>query len=308
MKRLRFLLFVIIFLNGCATLGPPTSRPGFYMTTSMVEPQEIYPSPDDKGRINFEDEIIKIKFGGDEKQINFNLTNKTSEPIKILWDNSAYIDIFRTSHRVMHKGVRFVERDRVQPPTTVAPDTGIDDLIIPVDNVVSVTSDTHYIFSQSTINLVPVGDGLGWMAMPLFPSYGEGKDEELYKGKQFGILLALDTGNKTKNYLFKFKIDDVFAPRYSTRKEGEVSLGIMVHAVNDGILVLGVEADTSASKADIKKGDKILEINGKVVNSMKTVKQALQAIKVGEKYDVLILRNNEIKTISVVAEGYKSQQ
>ena len=82
----------------------------------------------------------------------------------------------------------------------------------------------------------------------------------------------------------------------------------MVHAVNDGILVLGVEADTSASKADIKKGDKILEINGKVVNSMKTVKQALQAIKVGEKYDVLILRNNEIKTISVVAEGYKGQK
>ena len=58
----------------------------------------------------------------------------------------------------------------------------------------------------------------------------------------------------------------------------------------------------------LKKGDKILEINGKVVNSIKTSKQALEAIKVGEKYDVLILRDNQKKTISIVAEGYKSQQ
>jgi hypothetical protein len=287
MRRLWFLLFLILFLIGCATSIPKTLGPQFYMAISMAEPQKIYPSYDERGYIKFEDETIKIKFTIREREIGFYLTNKTSEPMTLLWDSSVYIDILSVSHRVMRKSVRYAEKNSFQPPTLIDPENSIDDFIVPRNNIVPVT-------------------GGGWVTMPLFPSYGKGKDEELYKGKQFGVLLALDIGNETRDYLFQFKIDDVYAPKYfGLPKEGGVFLGIARHAVNDGILVLGVKADSSASKANIEKGDKILEINGKVVNSMKTFSQALETLRVGEKYDILILRNGQLKTISIVAEGYK---
>jgi hypothetical protein len=260
------------------------------MTISMVEPQEIYPSPDDKGRINFEDETIKIKFTVRDREIGFNLTNKSSEPITLLWDNSAYIDVFDTYHWVMRKSLRYAEKNNVQPPTTIAPNDFVDEFVIPKNNIMSVS-------------------GGGFTTVPLFPSYGKGKDEEIYKGKQFGLLLALDMGDKNNDYLFKFKIDDVSAPRYfGLPKEGDVFLGIIPHAVNDGIVVIGVKPDSSASKANIEKGDKIFKINGKAANSMKTFSKALESLKVGKKYDILILQDNQTKTISIVAEGYKGQR
>ncbi|MEA3369003.1 MAG: PDZ domain-containing protein [Candidatus Ratteibacteria bacterium] len=283
MRKCIILLTLGIFLSGCATVGPK-----FYMAISMIEPREIYPAYDQNGYIRFEDENIKIKFIVGEKKIGFNLENKSNGPVKILWDNSAYIDVRNTSHRIMHQGVRYIERDRVQPPTSIAPSTSIDDLILPVDNVVSVY-------------------GGGWKTAPLFPALGEEeKNEQFYRGKQFGILMALDINNNIKNYLFKFKIDDVFAPKYfSPTKEGDVYLGIMPYAVYDGILVMHVFPDTSASKANLKKGDKILEINGKVVNSIKTLRDVLKVTKLGEKFDIAVLRNNQREVITIVAEVYK---
>lgn len=283
MKKCIIFLILGIFLSGCATVGPK-----FYMAISMIEPREIYPAYDQNGYIRFEDDNIRIEFVFSEREIGFNLENKSNEPVKILWDNSAYIDVFNTSHRIIHKGVRYIERDRVQPPTSIAPNTSIVDMILPVDNVISVY-------------------GGGWETALLFPTLGEEeKNEQFYKGKQFGILMALDINNNIKNYLFKFNIDDVLAPRYfSPTKEGDVYLGIMSHAVHDGIMVMHVFPDTSASKTNLKKGDKILEISGKTVNSMKTFRDALKVIKAGEKFDIVVLKNNQREIISVVAEVYK---
>lgn len=97
-------------------------------------------------------------------------------------------------------------------------------------------------------------------------------------------------------------------PKVTTgAKEGDVYLGILHRATNKGILVLGVIRDTSAWRANIERGDIIVEIDGKKVNSDKTLFDILQLLEIGKKYDIGVMRKDKKETISITAEEYRKK-
>lgn len=67
--------------------------------------------------------------------MEFTLVNKLPKPITVEWDRCAFVDSGGSSHRVIHAGVRLMNRDQAQPPSVVGPGGRIEDLILPVDFV-----------------------------------------------------------------------------------------------------------------------------------------------------------------------------
>ena len=52
-------------------------------------------------------------------QLNFCLTNKSGYSIKLPWDDMAYVDEDGKTMRVIHSGIRLVDRNAAQAPTVI---------------------------------------------------------------------------------------------------------------------------------------------------------------------------------------------
>lgn len=145
----------------------------------------------------FEDEMVKVLWLPTTDAVHFSLINKTSHSIKIIWDEAAYVDISGSSHRVMHYGVKYIDRNNPQPPTIVVRNGSIEDLVFPTENV--------YYSS---------GKYGGWRELPLFPSSGYSADElnskiEPYRNKSFQVLLPLQIEDVVNEYIFVFNIKNI---------------------------------------------------------------------------------------------------
>ena len=130
--------------------------------------------------LSFEDRFIKIQFGILTRVI-FQLTNKTANPIEILWDRVSFVDTESEAHRVIHEGVRYIERDRALPPTIIPPGASASDSLFPTDYI-------SYDSKESE-----------WKVRDLFePSISR------YKGETFSVFLPLKVNGRIANYNFSF--------------------------------------------------------------------------------------------------------
>lgn len=148
-------------------------------------------------RYQFEDEMVKISWLVNPLRISFTLTNKTTHTIKIPWDEAAYVDEHGASHRVMHSGVQYTDRDNPQPPSVIVKGATLNEVVIPTDKV------SFYSVS------------VGWKEQELFPPVPGATLEELNKnakariGQKIQILLPLQIEDVLNEYLFTFQIEDV---------------------------------------------------------------------------------------------------
>lgn len=154
-------------------------------TFKMLKPKES----DD---LAFEDDALRIAFTIDRHRFKFSLLNKTESPMKLDWNQISYVDPSNGSHKVMHDGGRYIERDKAIPPTVIPPSAKVDDFILPTDAV-------HY--TQS-------GWNKGWNEEPLFPK-PEKKEARALIGKTFSAFMPIEINSTTKNYNFVFQITDI---------------------------------------------------------------------------------------------------
>lgn len=144
------------------------------------------PSP--SHALSYEDASIAINFTIANEEVDFTLSNKTQEPQSINWDEVSFIDLNGTAHRVLHQGVKFVDRDKPQSPTVIPPGAKINDLVALSDGV----------RFNSSIN--------DWERDPLLPP---SQTIANYKGKTFGVFMPISVDGKKKNYTFTIRIEDV---------------------------------------------------------------------------------------------------
>ena len=86
-------------------------------------------------RYVFEDDLMRIVWLFTASQASFDLLNKTTHSMKVQWDEAAYMDEDGNSHRVMHAGVKYSQRDAPQPPTVVVRGGRISDIVYPTSYV-----------------------------------------------------------------------------------------------------------------------------------------------------------------------------
>ncbi|NUP55824.1 MAG: hypothetical protein HOQ19_08330 [Gemmatimonadaceae bacterium] len=211
--QLRNVAPFVLLVTGCASLAAlAPSYPKYDLSlTSVQRPEKakVRYGPDHiasfsdsgKTKYTFEDSLINATVVPIQTGFSVRIENKTSHTIKIIWDDAAIVDPTGQSARIMHVGVKYVDRNNSQPPTVIVARGHIYDELSPTDKVYMST-------------------GLygGWQTAPLLPKTPFqianrdtvlAKLTETYKGKTVQLLLPLQIEDVTNDYLFTFTINDV---------------------------------------------------------------------------------------------------
>lgn len=190
MKKLTFMLFLAVILASCGTYD--IYEDIYKVRLREVEQPENVKEQYSKSKItifaeenetknSYEDDFIKIIWLPALTEFSFTLENKSDNSIKIIWDEAVYIDEDNSSLKVIHSGVKYVDGEKAQPLTVIAKKTKINDLVIPVDNII------HY-------------SSGGWSKLPLF-------SVQKSAGKTVKILLPIQIQETINEYIFSFKIN-----------------------------------------------------------------------------------------------------
>lgn len=137
---------------------------------------------------DFSDNNIYAKFMISQREISFDLENKTQNIIKIDWNNVSYIDFEKQAHRIVHSGIKYIDLEKTQTPLSIPPGSRISDGIVSSDHV-----------TRSSTNR--------WEHLPLFPSNHQ--EAKQLKGKEISVFMPLEINGIVKNYNFVFRIEDV---------------------------------------------------------------------------------------------------
>jgi len=151
-----------------------------------------------KDTMVYEDNFTLIGWNNSTTSMEFVLYNKTEQSMKILWDESVYVNVDGVNNRVMHSGIKFIDRNGPQPPSVIIRKGKWEDTLVPVDNV-------EWLEGSSK-----------WHAKPLFHSSQRGGTIEDFQksvdpliGKTVQVLLALEIAGFVNDYIFTFRIDQV---------------------------------------------------------------------------------------------------
>ena len=194
MKNLLIILFSSLILTNCTIY-----RADFTMGMTDVEsPPSVSKNID---AFTFEDENIKIRWDFDYTRVDFVLENKTDKSIKVIWDEAIYVDEYGQSANIMHKGIKYIDRNDSQKPSTVARSSKLNDSITP----------TSKIYYQNPTQYTQGG----WREKPLFHNKIAFNKQTVKDscsntvGLEVKILLPVEIDGIIQEYIFTFKVEDI---------------------------------------------------------------------------------------------------
>lgn len=160
----------------------------------------------DSSKYEYADDLVDVLIGATTDGIAFHMQNKTEHTIKVVWDEAAFIDTDGSAGRVMHYGVRFMDRNNSQPPSILPGHGTITDEAFPTDRVYYGTEWANLpLIRPSTV----VSQSPG--ASPDVVKFQRDADNNV--GKRIGLLLPLEVEGVVNEYTFWFKVDSVqFTP------------------------------------------------------------------------------------------------
>lgn len=85
----------------------------------------------------YTDEYVTLAPQVGENRINMTIVNNHNSSIRVLWDEAAYIDNRGSSHRVIHMGVKLIDKEKAQVPSVIPQGAKIDDVLAPSDGIVN---------------------------------------------------------------------------------------------------------------------------------------------------------------------------
>ena len=158
--------------------------------------------------MSFEDDNVQFRFIPSPENIQVAIRNKTDHKINLVRDNAEYIDSLGESRRV-HYGYDYVQEVK---------NFDDNDLYVQPKSIDQGAEIIGYLWINNWPNLL-LGQGPGidpidsyniyYLMEPLFPRYSfEGRGEDL-KDSTFNLVLPIDFGEHTSNYMFTFMINDV---------------------------------------------------------------------------------------------------
>lgn len=199
-STLRFaslLIVVALGLLSCSPMKLASSGDHYKYDYEINKPTASKP-------LTYKDSLINVDFTMTEKEIDFVIKNKSPEVLKIIWDDASLV-IYGKSRKVMHKGVKYIDRNSSMPPSALPPNSSLDDLVVPTENI-TYRSGTYTTYSSSAG---------GWETSDLFV-FHDHKDPQLkdgiqrVKGMDFSLYLPIrNTSGKEVGYVFEFKVSDV---------------------------------------------------------------------------------------------------
>lgn len=124
-------------------------------TTNIISPEGV-------SQYHYKDNIIDLIIYTDDYSFKICLENVSDASIKIIWDDAVFVNYDGNIEKVMHKGVKYVDRNESQKPTTIIRHTKWDDVIIPTNLI-------YYSTKKYEFLATPLSDS-GWYASSIYPS------------------------------------------------------------------------------------------------------------------------------------------
>ncbi len=156
-------------------------------------------------KFSFQDETVRIKWLPSPYDIVFVLYNKTDGPVRIVWNEARFIDEKGASHRLIHSGTGYEDRNNSHPPTVVAARGTLEDFVHPAD----------YFQREDDYGGSSYKQQGYWKRAPFLPAQIKGTAEELrtkaepFVDKTFQVILALQIDDLQNEYVCTFKINKV---------------------------------------------------------------------------------------------------
>lgn len=141
-------------------------------------------------KFSYKDNVIDIMIFADCSKFNFVLQNISDNSIKIVWDEAVFVNFDGSIERVMHKGIKFSEKNGPQPATTIIKGAKWEDIVIP----------THLVYYREATSYV---EG-GWDTYSMYP-----KQSGLMPG-QIKLMLPIQIKDVINEYVFVFNVQYVF--------------------------------------------------------------------------------------------------
>jgi hypothetical protein len=136
-------------------------------------------------KLGYENSDYVIVFNYSKDGVIVVIKNLTNNPIKIFWEESAYISPSGTAGRIIHNGIKLLDRNQPQAPTVIPPGALITDYIVPSDNIYF--SDDRY-----------TG---GWKYLPILTQYRV--------GSVVGLFLPMEVNGQKINMNYRFRIESI---------------------------------------------------------------------------------------------------
>ena len=146
-------------------------------------------SPAASPELSFRDKNIAVSLAVGAQSFQMRFENVTDAPVKIHWESAQYIDANGQPQRLMHSGIRFVDRNNPIPDQTVAARGVVEEAVIPVRNVF----------------VSPQQKG-GYDIRPLFALDSDAASR--LKGKIITLFLPVEVNRQIIPYNFKIEITD----------------------------------------------------------------------------------------------------
>lgn len=207
MRKLIFIFTLVTIVSSCAVF-----RAHYFMSMSSVEMNgeqqgEILDmteiSADLKARADknnlsmyaYEDNYIRAGWLVSETELYLILQNLTDATMTIEWNDAIYVSTSGNVSRLMVSGTRYIDRNSNMPSVRIPGGMGLNETLIPVDNVYWGTR----------------GYGYEWIVDELVPSRFKSASDlatalEENIGKHFKIVLPIAFENKVLDYTFEFEV------------------------------------------------------------------------------------------------------
>lgn len=170
MKKIYLLLVLSFFIfSGCVV------SPKYNLNYSLIKP-----TPSDT--LEYADEFIDVVFSISTREIGFSLINKLNRPMKINWDDISIVYPDGKSTRIIHNGVALRDTANPQAPSTIPPNSKLEDFLVPAENI-------HYYQND-------------WAISPLIKSV----DVMEWNDQVLRLYFPIDIKEESLEYNFQFKI------------------------------------------------------------------------------------------------------
>lgn len=131
MKKTLTLILLLVAFSSCTT-----TRYYLESTNKLVDTSSNIELKDASLRGSvYSDEYVTIIPNAEDVSINLMIANNHNSSIRVLWDNAAYIDSRGNAHRIIHLGVKLVDKEKAQVPSVIPKGAQIEDNVVPVDCV-----------------------------------------------------------------------------------------------------------------------------------------------------------------------------
>ena len=168
------------FLAALTKVEKPSNSAVRYGKTTSVTDKDIT-------KYSYEDNFIDILIFAESTQFNFVLKNVSDNTLKVIWNEAVFVDVDGSTSKVMHKGIKYSQREADQPASTIIKGAKLEDLAAPTDKV-------YY------------SDVLKeWISKSLYANASQ-----KLEGQTIKLMLPIQVKDVVNEYIFEFTLSYVY--------------------------------------------------------------------------------------------------